>query len=121
MRLNASRSDGETKAARNVLVNKHVQQSRRQALLPKSREEGNLPPFSVVALLALFLFLLVGAEVGFGAWVAVVVLRDGLSGEASAIRMARWGEKQEGNASLTFTINSRRFTFFILRPPLLRK
>lgn len=53
----------------------------------KSREK--LPSFLLVGLLVLFFFLYVGIEVGFGAWVAVVVMRDELVGEAGAARMAR--------------------------------
>lgn len=53
----------------------------------KSREK--LPSLLLVGLLVLFFFLYVGIEVGFGAWVAVVVLRDELVGEAAAARMAR--------------------------------
>lgn len=89
MRLNLSLPHGDTKAARDVLEEQQYQQTDREPLSPKGEGEGILPPLSLVALLALFLFLCVGVEVGFGAWVAVVVLRDGLSGEASAIRMAR--------------------------------
>lgn len=48
-----------------------------------------LPSLPLVGLLVLFFFLYVGIEVGFGAWVAVVVLRDGLAGEAGAALMAR--------------------------------
>lgn len=105
MRLNTSLRDLHVKAAQDVPVDQHSHQSGREALSPENREEGNVPPFSLIALLALFLFLCVGAEVGFGAWVAVVVLRDGLSGEASAIRMARYGEKQDGNYSLSLKIH----------------
>lgn len=50
---------------------------------------GNPSPLVLVGLLVLFLFLYVGAEVGFGAWVAVVVLRDGLATEAVAALLAR--------------------------------
>ncbi|CAB1097368.1 unnamed protein product [Ectocarpus sp. CCAP 1310/34] len=51
------------------------------------------PPFPLVVLLVLFFFLYVGIEVGFGAWVAVVVLRDDLAGQAGAALMASlfWG------------------------------
>ncbi|CAM9966072.1 unnamed protein product [Ectocarpus sp. 4 AP-2014] len=51
------------------------------------------PPFPLVGLLVLFFFLYVGIEVGFGAWVAVVVLRDDLAGQAGAALMASvfWG------------------------------
>eukprot|EP00752_Nemacystus_decipiens_P016764 g15002.t1 len=54
---------------------------------------GKLPSVALVGLLALFFFLYVGVEVGFGAWVAVVVLRDSLAGEAGAALMASifWG------------------------------
>lgn len=54
---------------------------------------GNPSPLVLVGLLVLFLFLYVGAEVGFGAWVAVVVLRDGLATEAVAALLASsfWG------------------------------
>ena len=96
IRLSTSLLDGGKKTAQDALVKQKRLQSGCEALSPKSRGEGILPPLSLVALLALFLFLCVGAEVGFGAWVAVVVLRDGLSGEANAIRMARCGEEQEG-------------------------
>lgn len=44
----------------------------------------------MVFLLVMFFLLYVGAEIGFGTWVAVVVLREGLTGEASAASMARW-------------------------------
>lgn len=50
---------------------------------------GKLPSFPLVGLLVLFFFLYVGIEVGFGAWVAVVVLRDGLAGETGAALMVR--------------------------------
>lgn len=50
---------------------------------------GKLPSAPLVGLLVLFFFLYVGIEVGFGAWVAVVVLRDDLAGEAGAALMAR--------------------------------
>ena len=50
---------------------------------------GKLPSVALVGLLVLFFFLYVGIEVGFGAWVAVVVLRDSLAGEAGAALMAR--------------------------------
>ncbi|CAM9295326.1 unnamed protein product [Ectocarpus sp. 8 AP-2014] len=51
------------------------------------------PPVPLVGLLVLFFFLYVGIEVGFGAWVAVVVLRDDLAGQAGAALMASvfWG------------------------------
>lgn len=50
---------------------------------------GKLPSVPLVGLLVLFFLLYVGIEVGFGAWVAVVVLRDSLAGEAGAALMAR--------------------------------
>lgn len=48
---------------------------------------GKLPPspFPLVGLLVLFFFLYVGIEVGFGAWVAVVVLRDDLAGQQARL------------------------------------
>ncbi len=49
-----------------------------------------VPSFPLVGLLVLFFFLYVGIEVGFGAWIAVVVLRDELAGEAGAALMARY-------------------------------
>ncbi|CAN0078886.1 unnamed protein product [Scytosiphon promiscuus] len=51
------------------------------------------PTSSLVVLLALLFFLYVGIEVGFGAWIAVVVLRDHLAAEAGAALMASlfWG------------------------------
>lgn len=55
----------------------------------ESEEGGKLPSSLLVGLLVLFFFLYVGMEVGFGAWVAVVVLRDELVGEAGAAMMAR--------------------------------
>lgn len=52
-------------------------------------EEGRPSPFILVGMLTFFLFCYVGAEVGFGAWVAVVVLRDHLASEAVAASIAR--------------------------------
>lgn len=100
LRLSASPPDIKTNEARYLLTEHHAQQSGRDYLPPQNRGEGSLPPASLVVLLALFLFLCVGVEVGFGAWVAVVVLRDDLSGETGAIRMARCEEKQEINTCL---------------------
>lgn len=51
-------------------------------------------PPALVNMLVLFFFLYVGAEVGFGAWVAVVVLRDDLATEAGAALMARYGVRE---------------------------
>lgn len=68
--------------------------------LPVAEEDGSdagpgasaqpAPP-ALINLLVLFFFLYVGAEVGFGAWIAVVVLRDDLATEAGAALMARYG------------------------------
>ncbi|CAN0426269.1 unnamed protein product [Pylaiella littoralis] len=59
----------------------------------ESEDGRKLPSSLLVGLLVLFFFLYVGMEVGFGAWVAVVVLRDELVGEAGAAMMASlfWG------------------------------
>lgn len=95
-----SRSGANKKAACDVVADQQVGKSDQTALLALKRGQGNRPPFSLIALLSFFLFLYVGAEVGFGAWVAVVVLRDGLSGEAGAVRMARWGEEHSNDPCL---------------------
>ena len=82
--------DGSPPAGINKAVDQKKTQSGRTAMLPKKGGTGKgIPPISVVVLLAFFLFLYVGAEVGFGAWIAIAVLRDGLSGGAGAVRMAR--------------------------------
>lgn len=52
-----------------------------------------VPSVPLVGLLVLFFFLYVGIEVGFGAWIAVVVLRDELAGEAGAALMARYADR----------------------------
>ena len=88
-------SGGNKKAACDVVADLQFGKSDKTALLARRGGQGNRPPFSLIALLSFFLFLYVGAEVGFGAWIAVVVLRDGLSGEAGAVRMARWGEEHD--------------------------
>ena len=95
LRLSASLPDWGKSDARDVLTEQHARQSSRDYPSPQNRREESLPPFSLIVLLALFLFLCVGVEVGFGAWVAVVVLRDDLAGEAGAIRMARCESKKE--------------------------
>lgn len=46
-------------------------------------------PTSLVVLLATILFFYVGIEIAYGAWVAVVVLRDGLGSEKEAVQLAR--------------------------------
>lgn len=81
--------------SRNVFEARQQQQQQQldvEAPSPKGEggeEEAKPPPFSLVGLLVLFLFLYVGAEVGFGAWIAVSVLRDDLAGEGGAALMAR--------------------------------
>lgn len=80
-RLNASVSGG--------FMQRPEQPDEAEAIPPQEDTHGNMAPFPLVALLALFLFLYVGAEVGFGAWIAVVVLRDDLAEEAGAALMAR--------------------------------
>ncbi|CAM9286191.1 unnamed protein product, partial [Choristocarpus tenellus] len=57
------------------------------------RDELKAIPQTLLILLMIFMFVYVGAEVGFGAWIAVVVLRAGLAGEAMSARMASlfWG------------------------------
>lgn len=60
------------------------------AVAEEGEFEGRPSPLRLVALLVLFLFLYVGAEVGFGAWIAVVVLREDLAGETGAALMARY-------------------------------
>ncbi|CAM9362746.1 unnamed protein product [Hapterophycus canaliculatus] len=58
-------------------------------------EEAALKPPTVplIGLLVLFFFLYVGIEVGFGAWIDVVVLTDDLAAETGAALMASlfWG------------------------------
>lgn len=60
-------------------------------LAPTLGREDQSPTFSMVFLLVIFFVLYVGAEIGFGTWVVVIVLREGLAGEALAASMARWG------------------------------
>lgn len=60
-------------------------------LAPTLGREEKSPTFSMVFVLVVFFLLYVGAEIGFGTWVAVIVLRQGLAGEALAASMARWG------------------------------
>lgn len=56
-------------------VRQRQEHSNEKLLRPQRTEEGNLsPPFLLVVLLVLFSFLYVGTEIGFGAWVAVVVV-----------------------------------------------
>ena len=57
---------------------------------PPKGEEGKPPTLPLVALLVCFFFLYVGAEIGFAAWIAVVLLNEKLVGEAGAASMARW-------------------------------
>ena len=97
---NASCPGENKKAARDVVADQQIGKGDKTALLPQRGGERGLPPFSLIALLSLFLFLYVGIEFGFGAWIAVVVLRDGLSGEAGATRMARWGGEAEDDCPL---------------------
>lgn len=90
----ASPSSGNKVVDGDVLVPQLFKLSE-TALIPREEGEGKLPPVSLIALLASFCFLYIGAEVGFGGWVAVVVLRDALSGEAGAVRMARCGHPEQ--------------------------
>lgn len=48
-----------------------------------------LAPTALVVLLATILFFYVGTAIGYGAWVAVVALRDKLGSERDAVRLAR--------------------------------
>lgn len=93
------------KTSRDVVARQTNRQNDRTALLPKNGET-EIPPIALIVMLALILFLYVGAEVGFGAWIATVVLREGLSGEVGAVRMARCGGNQEENTAYTLTITS---------------
>eukprot|EP00904_Undaria_pinnatifida_P013994 jgi/Undpi1/9725/HiC_scaffold_27.g12181.m1 len=96
-------------------------QSGKTAMLPQKGGTGKgIPPISLIVLLAFFLFLYVGAEVGFGAWIAIAVLRDGLSGGAGAVRMASlfWGGITVGRF-LAVPLAIRFSTAFLVRANLL--
>ena len=95
LRVNASIPDGKNNYAQEVLTKQHARQSSRDFLSPQNPRGEVIPPVSLVVILALFLFLCVGVDVGFGAWVALVVMRDGLAGETGAARIARCELKQE--------------------------
>lgn len=85
----------------NASVGQRQQHSDTALLQPNGAGEGDsAPPFLLVALLAIFSFLYVGTEIGFGAWVAVVVVRDNLAGEAGAAIIARYANARSGCALL---------------------
>lgn len=91
--LNLSlQGSGMTVADNDVSAQRKQQQYSGTTEPLQGRGNGTLPPLSLVFILALFMFLYVGAEVGFGAWVAVVVLREDLVVEAGATLMARCGK-----------------------------
>lgn len=88
-RDNVERTDAQTREPYDLNVAEKEEKT--SVLLSQEQVDagGKPSPLVLVGLLVLFLFLYVGAEVGFGAWVAVVVLRDELATEAVAALMAR--------------------------------